>query len=264
MTTHAQPEFGTVITESLFVRNRKVLFTRADCSALFADWEGHIERYQPDFPEALKPLFRDALAAFTLHVAAKPRNQSIAWTLNFQAPLCNLFIGGDSRDDFVTGRCFTENIALADFNSFHQELVPLGKEPFRSFVPFEGNDPLRAAETFYEKSEQRPARFFRLGEERYAILSAHPDWDEVWFNAITQAELCDLDTIEVIKKLETRRMRWACDCSQLRILKLLLPVFREQPDFFGDEASLQIQCPRCAQMHIITREALEAFSANPK
>jgi molecular chaperone Hsp33 len=37
---------------------------------------------------------------------------------------------------------------------------------------------------------------------------------------------------------------------------------KQDPEgLFGDEAKIEIRCPRCGARHTITREALEAFVA---
>lgn len=46
------------------------------------------------------------------------------------------------------------------------------------------------------------------------------------------------------------------------MMEVLAPVMRSDPEgLFGDAETVQIQCPRCAARHTITREALEAFVA---
>src|SRR5581483_249570 len=47
------------------------------------------------------------------HCASRPWNELIAWTINFQQPLVNLFLTGDNQTGAVTGRVFDENVKEA-------------------------------------------------------------------------------------------------------------------------------------------------------
>ena len=147
-------------------------------------------------------IFKKALAGFALHCVSRPHNEVIAWTINFQDPLLNLFLGGDNSDGSIVGRVFSENVKKADENVFYQELIRGNKPLHRSVVPFEGGDVFVAIEEFYRMSEQRPARFFQLEEERYAIMTAHPDYDEEWFNNLTVEELLNIKENEEINPLD--------------------------------------------------------------
>ncbi len=253
---------SSVAVESLFVRGRHCLLARGDFRGLFGAWEAHLQHHQPAHDPAAAGRLRAALAAFTLHCASHPRNEHIGWTLNFQQPPLNLFLVGDTGDSTVAGRYFTENVKVAAEQSFYQELVPRNRTPLQSHIFFEGNDPLLAAEQFYERSEQRPARFFQLSEHRFAILSAHPDWDEAWFRSVDLADVIDLDQREELSLLETRLYRWGCGCSSEKLLRVIAPMLTPTIDalFEGDE-SLTANCPRCGARYILTREAAEAYLA---
>ena len=56
--------------------------------------------HQADHRVRLEPghdtLLKQALVAFTLHSASRPRNEITAWTINLQEPRVNLFLTGDN------------------------------------------------------------------------------------------------------------------------------------------------------------------------
>lgn len=258
----AQPD---VRVESLFVRYRNALLTRADFSGLFARLDEHLRRHGLD-EEAdndLGAFRRDVLAAFTLHLTGRPRTETLAWTINFQHPRVNVFAGGDSEYGSVVVRLFTENVKVDEKGAFHQEMVRPGKPNHRSFVDFEGTTPTEAVERFYLQSEQRPARFLRLEDHQYALLAAHPDYDEGWFSGVDHEAIRGLNDDETLVPIEQRGFNWHCGCSHGRILEVLNPIFEAGPEelFRGDE-SVTVNCPRCAGRYVITREALEAVSAS--
>ncbi|MBK1857401.1 Hsp33 family molecular chaperone HslO [Cerasicoccus arenae] len=213
-------------------------------------------------PQELLTMFQRALACFTLHCVSQPRRQALSWTINFQEPLMNLFLVGDTDDDTVAGRVFTEGVAEADHNSFYQEVGKSGQDPYRSYIDFEGRDPLLAAQEYYQRSEQRPARFFALSDTQYALLTAHPDWNRDWFYRVQPEDVMLLDEREDLHHIETRKIRWNCGCSDVRIFAALEPIFRHQADeLFGGDDVIAVNCPRCSAKYGVTREALEGWCA---
>lgn len=253
---------GAVVTAD-FVRHRNVLLVQGDLGPLFVDYYLHLADHQLRHDPAHDALFCQALVAFTLHSAARPRNEHLAWTIGLQQPRLNLFLAGDNEDCTVTGRLFTENVREAPKNVFFSEVVPgRGAEKRRSVVNFDGAELFPAAETFYATSEQRPVRFFDLGEDRYAMLLSHPDCDEAWLRQLSLADMKSLPKSETLARIERRLYRWHCGCEQRKILAALAPAARQGlGDLFGDSELIHVQCPRCAASYAITREAMEAWLA---
>ena len=248
-----------------FVRNRNTLIARADFGDLFVDYYLHLSSNQIKVSPQHDAMFKRALAAFTLHCASRPWNEMIAWTINFQDPLVNLFLTGDNETGAVTGRIFDENVKEGPENLFYSDVVRGAQPKRRSAVTFQGADPIAAAEKFYLQSEQRGARYFQLGEENFTLLSEHPDCDLPWFRGVTTEQAATLDQRETLALLERRIYRWHCGCNQQRMMEVLAPSMRHEPDeLFGDDDKIEIRCPRCAARHTITRESLEAFVATPK
>lgn len=253
-----------IVTE--FVRHRNVMLVRGDLSPLFVDYYLHLaDNHLKPAPEHDR-LFKQALAAFALHCASRPRFEHLAWTISLQDPRLNLFLAGDNEDCTVTGRIFTENVREAEKNVLYSDLMPRrGAEKRRSVVHFAGTDLFRAAEHYYAASEQRPARYFDLGEDRFAMLISHPDCDEQWLRDVDLAGVREVAEKETVAPIERRAYRWHCGCTQQKIMGALAPAARNSLDeLFGDQESIHVQCPRCAAEHIVTREAMEAFLAQPK
>lgn len=248
-------------TRTSFVRHRNVLVASANLQDLYVDYYLHLADQQIHAEPEHDRMFKDALAAFTLHCASRPRNEMIAWTINFQEPLLNIFLVADNEEGTVAGRVFTENVKENGENLFFADVVRAGqREPRRSAVAFRGSNPFQAVEHFYEQSEQRPARYFELRDEQFAMVSAHPDYDIEWFRGLETSEIASLDKEETLVPLELRRYRWSCGCSHERILEVLAPTMRQAPDeLFQGEETVGIGCPRCGARYNVTREALEAY-----
>lgn len=248
-----------------FVRNRNALLARADFGEMFVDYYLHLSTNQIKVAPEHDAMFKRAIAAFTLHCASRPWKEMTAWTINFQQPLVNLFLTGDNETGAITGRVFTENVKEGPENLFYADVVQ-GREPKRrSAVTFTGPDPIAAAEKFYTQSEQRGARFFQLGEEEFALMSEHPDCDLAWFGALTPEQVKGLEKEETLALLERRVYRWHCGCNQERMMEVLAPTMKQDPEaLFEGDPQLEIRCPRCGARHSIAREALEAFVARTK
>ena len=248
-----------------FVRVRNALVARADFGELFVDYYLHLGANEVKVAPEHDALFKRALVAFVLHGASRPRNELTAWTINFQEPRVNLFLTGDNETGAVTGRVFDENVKELPENIFYADVVRGRGEKRRSAVTFAGADPIAAAEKFYAQSEQRLARFFQLGEEEWAMVTEHPDCDLPWLTALTAEAVRGLEQAESLGFLEKRVCRWHCGCNQARMMEVLAPAMRSDPEaLFGEEQKIEIRCPRCGARHAITREALEAFVAEKK
>jgi len=245
-----------------FVRNRNALLARAEFGDLFVDYYLHLSSNQIKVAPEHDAMFKRAIAAFTLHCASRPWNELIAWTINFQQPLVNLFLTGDNGTGAITGRVFDENVKEGPENLFYADVVRGNQPKRRSAVTFSGADPIVGAEKFYAQSEQRVARYFQLGEEDFAMVNEHPDCDMGWLRELTPGTMRNLDQRETLALLERRIYRWHCGCNQQRMMEVLAPTMKQDPEgLFGEEPKIEIRCPRCGARHTITREALEAFVA---
>lgn len=253
---------GAIVTVD-FVRHRNVLLVQADLSLLFTDYYLHLADHKLRYPPEQDAIFKHTLAAFALHCASRPRGEHLAWTVNFQQPLLNLFLAGDNEDGTVAGRLFTDNVKTADHNIFYSDIVSSrGALLRRSIVNFAGTDAFAMVESYYRTSEQRIARYFDLGDDVCAMLVSHPDCDEQWLQSVDLAALRTLAEKETLARIERRSYQWHCGCSHQKILGTIAAAAREDmAGVFGEDESVRISCPRCAAQYVITREAMEAYFA---
>ncbi len=245
-----------------YVRSRNALLARAEFSDLYVDYYLHLSEQKLRPAPEHDAMFKRALAAYVLHSASRPWNELTAWTINFQKPLVNIFLTGDNETGAVTGRVFDEDVKELPENIFYADVVRGRGEKRRSAVNFEGADPLAAVERFYAQSEQRMTRLFQLGEEEFAMLTEHPDCDLAWLRGLTVEDVRALAEKETLAPMERRIYRWHCGCNPERMMEVLAPTMRQDPEgLFGDEEKIEIRCPRCGARYAITREAMEAFVA---
>jgi molecular chaperone Hsp33 len=242
-----------------FARQRNALVARAGFSELFAAWYLHRMDCGIPIPPECDQNGRDALAAITLHCAGRPWKETCAWTVHFPNPRMNVFAAGDNLAGTVVANVFNENIREIPRGIFYADVIEEGRPSRRSTIDFEGESFLHAVEQFYTQSEQRPVRFFWHGDEDLVMVSAQPDCDLAWLEALDTPSIITLDEDVELALLEKRSYRFECGCTHLRMLDFLGPIFRNQGgELFGDEETIRIHCPRCGARHAITKEALEA------
>ncbi len=251
----APEEFTTV--ESIFIRHRNALMLRGQFTPIYTDYYLHLMQYGIRPPADLDQLLKDTLAMLTLHLVARPWAETIAWTANLRAPRINVFVTGSSLTESITGRVFTEDVREPDRNFFYAQTTLAGDEPSLSTLEIEGKDPIAWVSQYYDQSEQRPARAFRLDDENFVLIAAQPDCDLEWLASLDNATVQAISQTEETTRLETRRFRFHCGCTVEKILPILSGWKNRLDDLFGDEQSINIQCPRCAATYQITREMID-------
>lgn len=243
-----------------FVRERNALLVRGEFSPVYTDFYLHLMQHQLKYEDGLDDWLKDGLAALTLHLASRPWNESVAWTLSWQKPLQNLFVTGSNRDGGITGRVFTEDVRERDNNLFISQTMREGEEPRQSMIEVEQPNLFSVAEIFYEQSEQREARFFRVDEEDFVLVTAQPDCDVDWLKSLNDEKIRTIDESETLSLLEKREYRFLCGCSPERIFPIVANMSPKSLDeMFGDTEVIPAGCPRCGARYTITREALEAY-----
>jgi molecular chaperone Hsp33 len=243
--------------ESIFVRHRNALLLRGQFTPIYTDYYLHLMEHGIRPPADLDQMLKDAMAMLTLHLVARPWAETIAWTGNLRAPRINLFVTGGSITESITGRIFTEDVREPDRNFFYSQATTTeGTAPRLSTIEIEGRDPVEWISQYYDQSEQRPARAFRLEDENFALIAAQPDCDIEWFEALDADSVRSITESEETSLLETRRFRFHCGCDLDKILPIL-GSWRERPDaLFEDSDEIVVQCPRCAAKYRVTRDMI--------
>jgi molecular chaperone Hsp33 len=243
-----------------FVRGRNALLARGDFSNLWIDYYLHLADTDQQLSPEIDYELKDAIAALCLHAAGRPWGERIAWTLHFEDPLRNYFVTADNPLGRVVGTCFTDEVKSKGQDLFYADVIADRKPPRRSVVELHEQTLWQNVEQFYGQSEQRSARFFHYSEEDLVLVSAQPDCDEEWLAALSEEDIRTLDQKEELSLLEQRHFHWKCGCSEEKMLQVLAPGMRTDPEcLFADEPSLRMRCPRCGQRYVITREAMECF-----
>lgn len=258
----AVPEATLIRCE--FVRERNALFVSGDFSPVYTDFYLHQMQHSIRHRTGQDALIKDGLAALALHLASRPWNEAIAWTLSWQDPLQNVFITGSNRIGNIVGRLFTEDVRERDTNLLISQVTISGHEPRQSLIEAPSLDFFEIGEEYYRQSEQRPGRYFHLGDDRFGLITAQPDCDLDWLASLDAEAVTKLGEKETLSLLETREYRFHCGCGPERIFPIIASLTEEALEsVFGDQEVITAGCPRCNAGYVITREALEAFRQDP-
>ncbi len=243
-----------------FVRHRNALVVYGDFGRIFEDHYLHLMQLDVRLTPAQDTLLKDALSSLALHLASRPQNEAIAWTLNLREPPLNLFVTGDSQVGNVIGRVFTENVRVPEQNLFIQQVTRPNSPTRQSTIPVEGREMLSLVEQLYAQSEQLPARIVEQGGDAYAMVVAHPDIDLEWFKTLDADAIRALPETEDLRLLETRYYRFACGCSMKKILGIVCSVYRDDPEgLFQGEPTVTVSCPRCGGEFQVDPPTFEAY-----
>ena len=243
-----------------FVRERNALLVRGDFSPIYMDYYLHLMQHGIKHEPAQDEIIKEGLAALTLHLASRPRNEAVAWTLSWQNPLQNLFVTGSNRIGNVVGRLFTEDVRERENNIFISQVMVAGQEPRHSMVEAESLELFRVAESFYVQSEQRIGRYFHLKDEDYVMITAQPDCDLAWLESLDDEAVRKLDESETLSLLEVRSYRFDCGCRPEKIFPIIADMTEDAIQaVFGESEVIAAGCPRCGARYGLTLEALEAY-----
>lgn len=249
-------EFTTV--QSVFVRGRNCLLLRADFSPLFVDYYLHLMQHNLRNEEKEDTRLKELLAYFTLHLVSRPWQEYHAWTLNTRTPsLANYFVSGSSVAEEVVGRAFTQDVREPEVNLLFAQNIVRNKEPQTSVITLEGGTAEQWVETYYRRSEQRLARAFDLGNDCYALLTAEPQADCDWLEALTAEDVAAIDTQEQTKVLETRKFFFRCGCTVEKILPMLQAMKKDLADQLSEQGFVEASCPRCGATYRITPDMMK-------
>ena len=239
-------------------REREAVLTQANFAAMFRAYRGHAKRWQSveDFDDL--HMLERALAAATLHLAALPPDEFVAWTLNLHEPPLNLFVSGDNTGFRVTGRIYPRHVRTAGYGRLYFESQRPNRKVQRSVLDVEGRDILNIYEQFFLRSVQLPTRLLDLGGANRAFVQGLPRVDRDWLAGLDAAQVEALLAGGTPEKVEERRYRFVCSCNQETILKVVLGIFRDKAEeLFMDDDKVETFCPRCGRKWWISRDEFD-------
>jgi molecular chaperone Hsp33 len=239
------------------IRGHDVVAYLGDFRPLVEDFELHLMSYSLEVDPFARQLVADGLAALGLHMLSRRRDEHVAWTISVQEPPVNLFFTADVGASTLVGRAFLDGVEPYEHNLFFSEVKIGNGAPTRSTISVDGVDVFNIVEKYYERSEQRPSRFFQR-ENDVLMMQSLPDTDLEWLAELDGSKAFALLEEEQTEFLETRKLRWRCGCDKRKILGILASLYRDSPDqLFGADEAVYAQCPRCGSQFIVGREEFD-------
>lgn len=246
---------GSVSIRRHMESEHSALLAVGDFSDLLAAWRRHVALWEGNPDPLSHALMQDGLAAASLHLANRLKNETIAWTLNLREPPRNLFLTGSTADGHVTGRAMSEGVRVEERSRLFVQISRPRHEPHTSVTEVDGLDLLDIFEQFYAQSEQLPARFFRLPPETYISIHALPGVDREWMAELDLAQAREL--IRTAPLIEERRFSFECGCTPEKMLQTVRALFGDRPDeLFQGETRVEVSCPRCGRQWWLNQEDL--------
>ncbi|NNE44318.1 MAG: hypothetical protein HKN12_08905 [Gemmatimonadetes bacterium] len=248
---------GEVTVRRLEDLENDLLVIRADFQHLYAAYLDHVRRWESD-PDGLSQiLMRQGLGAATLHLSCRPLGEMVGWTINIHQPPTNVFLTGDSSERTVTGRIYTENVKPSEQSRMFVQTTRNAGTPRQSVVEVDSHDVLQIFEDYYGRSEQRPARFFEVGDTDFLMLLGMPRVDVNWLKNLTRDEAIGLSE-EDLTLLDEKTYRFQCGCSAEKMIAAVRGMFAgKSDDLFQGESGVEVFCPRCGRRWWLEREEFE-------
>ena len=238
---------GEALVRRYMDREHEAIFARGDFSSLFSAWLDHVRLWDSE-PDGLSSIMmRQALGGAALYLSSRPRDESIAFTLNIDKPPMNVFVTGSSKSCTVTGRVFTENVATTGGSRLFVQSTREAGRDFTSVIDVEGVDVLLIFEQFCSRSDQTAARFFEITDDEFLMVASLPiDEGQEWIGSLDrESALARLDSLRL---LDERRFWFQCGCNPEKIFRTMRRMFAGRPEelFQGDDG-VNVSCPRCGR-----------------
>lgn len=245
---------GTAQVTRHVVLAHEAVFIRTQIDGLFAAYLAHVERWE-GIPDGLaQTMMRQALGAAILHMATRPPDETVAWTLNIRQPPLNLFFTAKNIDESVVGRIFTENVRTTDASRLFVETQAPKKEATRSAIEVKGLDVLQIFEQFYAQSEQNVARFFELSEYDLLMVLGLPDVEDGWMASLDRDSALAASMVSP-RPVDVHTFTFRCGCDPDRMLAVMRGLYADKADeLFQDTDRVEALCPRCGHRWWISRK----------
>jgi hypothetical protein len=250
-----------IFVDRFFLPERNFMLIQADFGPLLQARSEYLERHGLAHPpiEASRML-RRTLQAHTLWSTFMPNGTTTAWSLLLADREWRMFFAADSGEERCVARWspfeaeHKGSRMLFDCQSQrpHQLLQRSVFEPTVSEI-----EPL--IDEFFQHSQQTQGRMFWEQDGNVAqMLVALADWDSDWYERlckIPQGELTSEEEWGELRRIgPAQRWKYECGCDPERLRQAILAAARENVSaVFGNEASVDIECPRCGREHSLRR-----------
>ncbi len=266
---------------------------RGEMVHLAATWQAVLERY--DYPDNVKRILGEAFAACALLSATIKYDGSLILQIRGDGPLHLLVVQATSNGTLRGLARWHEDVPAEDLQQIfgHGQMVmtiePEKGEPYQGIIALQGKRIQDAIENYFRQSEQLNTRLWLAASDTVCsgfliqelpqdandneacFLETHDDWQhaEHLANTLTDEELLDLDTLEILHRLfheddvrlfEPSPLSFRCGCSSERIEQMILSLGHEEARSIIDEqGKIQVDCEFCNAQYIYDTVDIESL-----
>jgi len=187
-------------------------------------------------------------AAAGLVAVSLPERESWGWSLSIPGSPVGLFCAIEP-EGMMSGRIIqTEK----DNNNAVVQRQKPGSEVTQSSFSLKSSSPIKAAEQYFEESEQNLVRIAVNEKGDGVLIHALPGGNFEKINSLSDDDLIALciymSKNNEIKKLEEVLLFYECRCNDEMILNMITSLPEKQrKDLWAGQEKLEIECPRCSR-----------------
>ncbi|MBK9384076.1 MAG: Hsp33 family molecular chaperone HslO [Planctomycetes bacterium] len=224
----------------------------------FDAWVRDNDLPRPDGP-ALE-LLQGLLAAVCTWVTFQPNDSMVAWTFALPELRYRIFVAADAGERSCVARWSPyASSGGPEHPLFHAQLRRRGAPVQQSTIDPSGTTAVGLVAEFFARSQQNPGRLFYDPREEIAqLLVAVADHDLAWLRAldgIPEGHLIPEDHLPTRRPIhDPQLLQYRCGCSSERIRKVVLSAAGDNvAAVFGNEAEVEVECPRCGRSVVLRR-----------
>ncbi|MFT7616721.1 MAG: hypothetical protein ACI97A_000349 [Planctomycetota bacterium] len=247
---------GSVTIERYLDKEREAIFAIGNFEALHEAYDSHASVWEHDDSPLTNLMMRQALAGCALYHSCRPLDETSAFTLNICKPPTNIFVTGSASDRRVTGRPWVAGVKDLGMNRLYVQTQRAKGADSTSVIDVAGIDVLVILEEYCRRSDQAPAKFFDLEDNRFLMVASLPKKDRMWLEGLDRETA--VKGIEGLALLDEKEFWFQCGCDPKRLAKALRQMYAGKGDeFFAEDETLKAQCPRCGRHWQIRRDLFD-------
>jgi hypothetical protein len=194
------------------------------------------------------------LAGAALVLTASTTQDSWGWTLTLENAPVGFFVGAEPEGMICAS---ARPAKLGNAAMAVQRQAGGGVLRQSNYTPI-GPDPLAAISGYFTHSEQVATRLACDDHGRAALVQTLPGGTLEPVASLSETELVDLVYRRVsdgtVTLMHEMLLFYECRCTEERILDMLLSLPAEhRAEVWGDQKSLEIECPRCSRVYRVNR-----------
>lgn len=254
------PPYATLVMRS-YLPGVEFMLMEADCRPLFNGFDQWVMDH--DLPRAdavALELLRGLIGAVCTWVTFQPNDSMAAWTIALPDLSSRIFVAADASERNCVARWSPYGARGGPERPlFDAQLRRRSAAVQQSTIDPSGTTAVGLLAEFFARSQQNPGRYFFDPKRGIAqLLVAIADHDLAWLrelDSVPEGELIPEGHLPERRPLHhPQLLNYACGCTPERIRRVLLAAAGDHvTSIFGNEAEVEVECPRCGRSLVLRR-----------